>query len=187
MINKFVNERTIMIITSIGIFYYLYMKYTELTERQEYLERNIVRVVEHLNKLTIDQVVQEVNEDINSTTVEVGDDNSDNQNRVYIESDEEYSYIQSDEHVDTEEENYDDPQEVPEDETIIIGNKNTEQLKGSHCCVVLHSGKRKGFVCGKPATDGYCGVHKKRVPKPMEDEEDTDVDEMDDVRDVIDL
>lgn len=170
MNKKYVNERMIMIITTVGLFYYLYTKYLDLSERQDYLERNVVGVVEHLNKLTIDEVVREVSEndtntDVDSTAAEVGDHIT----RTQDESDEEYSYIQSDEHIDTEEENYDKPREEPDDETIIIGGTSrTGQVKGSQCSIVLHSGKRKGFVCGKPATDGYCGIHKKRIPKPMD-------------------
>jgi uncharacterized protein (UPF0305 family) len=175
MMNKFVNERTIMILTSVGLFYYLYTKYLELRDRQDYLERNVVRVVEHLNKLTIDQVVREVSDDdegeVDSTTVEVGNDSdSDGGNQVRVQSDAEFSYIHSDEPLDAEDEDFDNPQEAPEDETIIIGsNKNVEQVKGTHCGIILHSGKRKGFVCGKPAVDGFCGVHKNKAPKPQDD------------------
>lgn len=189
MMNKFVNERTIMILTSVGLFYYLYTKYLELRDRQDYLERNVIRVVEHLNKLTIDQVVREASDDdgdIDSTTVEVGNDSNvddEPKHQVRVQSDGEFSYIQSDEPLDTEDEDYDDPQYAPEDETIVIGSKGSEQLKGSHCNVVLHSGKRKGFVCGKPAVDGFCGVHKSKAPKPQED---TPLDRMGDSN-VIDL
>ncbi len=176
MINKFVNERTIMILTSVGLFYYLYTKYLELTQRQEYLEKNVIRVVEHLNKLTIDQVVREVergDDDVDSMAVERGDgintDNDDDYNQTRIHSDAEFSYIQSDEQMDTEEEDYDNPLEAPEDETIIIGGGKREIIKGSHCAVVLNSGKRKGFVCGKQAVDGFCGRHKEKAPKPQDD------------------
>lgn len=180
MINKFVNERTVMILTSVGLFYFLYTKYLELTQRQEYLEQNVSKMVEHLNRLTIDQVVREVagDDEINSTTVEHSHstDNDDIPD-LRVQSDGEFSYIQSDEPLDTEEEDFDHPTDEAE-ETIIISNRNHEVVKGSQCSVVLHSGKRKGFVCGKPATDGFCKIHKNKTPKPQDD---TPLDRMGDV------
>lgn len=193
MFNRFVNERTLLIVTSVGIFYFLYTKYLELLERQEYLEQNVTRVVEHLNKQTIDEVVRESvyksddeervsnmgEEEVSSLSVEIGDSTADemadNMLDHGMETDE-YSYLPSDDH----DEAYDDPNLEPDTETIVI----TSERAIKHCPVVLHSGKRKGFVCGKAAQDnGYCGVHKNHVPTPMEPTEhdamaaDADVDQ----------
>ena len=182
MFNRFVNERTILIVTSVGIFYFLYMKYLELVERQDYLERNVARVVDHLNKQTIDEVVREsftessdeepvqeereLDEDVTSISVEVGDSTADEMADNMIDrgmETDEYSYLPSHDEGAFGDESYDHPNTVPDTETIIIKSSEPD---------VVHSGERKGFVAEtKPKTKKKPGRPKKSKkvePTPME-------------------
>ena len=162
------NMQIAISVSVVGVLYLLYTKYTEFAERQERLETNLKNVITAVNNHYISQM--EDNETQTQTHESFTDTDTDNESNTTVDLGDE-----------SEEEDlgqlvtdrvYNEAYGDVSSDSGSTDSGPIQVTKNMHCPVMLAQGKNKGSMCGKKGvTQGYCKLHLKRIPVPMNQED----------------
>jgi hypothetical protein len=150
-----------------AVAYFGYLKYTEMTQKEERLENNLRKVIDAVNDIT-DRLNDTTPEEAEHDCGEHADDPAPEE--VLVSrlpaikelTEEDSSSESSFDDVD----NFDDDDShdtAAEPVVIQLGRNST-------CTYILENGKRKGSPCLKPSPKrtGYCPSHQDKVPVPLD-------------------
>jgi len=158
--------------TILGILYLAYTKYIEFVRRQERLETNLKNVIDAVNQHYLSQYSEESsNEDGDENEESSNEDKEDENQSVHVSR----SIVFDDDDEDEGEDDIRPSDDMEHHNDFNLSSSESEDeppiqiTRIRHCPFVLSMGKNKGSVCGKRGVDsGYCKLHLKHIPKPME-------------------